>query len=182
MNSTDLNHHKVEFYPSIDDLVYISLRVSETVPNKPLSLWAYWAFLFINGIAFPVFLLANEYPAAAIAVFTLNLAAVIFLIPRANTDHFKSFFNSVIPDHEKDLVTIELSVDGVRYSTQSFTSFIKWDRIKKIEETPESIFIFFEGNAWAVRKSGFAYKEQEMEFMRFGRSQLAFTQKELPAQ
>lgn len=178
----DQASHQVEFYPAIDDLVYISLTTSKNIAKKPFSIWAYWAFLFVNGIVFPAFLFANEYFAAAIAVFFLNLAAVLYLIPRANSDHYRSHFHSSVPDYEKDLVTIELSDDGIRYSTEKYNSFIKWSHIKKIEETPEAIYFFFDGSGWAVRKTGFAGKEQETEFVRFGRSRHAVAKKEIQTQ
>jgi hypothetical protein len=46
----------VEFYPSLEDYVYIAHRLSSSVPTGTLSLYSFYAFLFLNTIVFPVFL------------------------------------------------------------------------------------------------------------------------------
>ena len=167
----------VEFYPSVDDYVHISLKVSGSTRPSTVSLYAYQAFLFINAIVFPAFLLFAGYVTAAFVVFVLNAAAVLLLVPRVNADSFKEYYEQIIGDREKSVARVALSPEGVRYTADGGESFMPWHRITDIEETAEAIYFFFAGNGFGVRKSGFAYKEDEKLFLDSARRLLGDTKR-----
>lgn len=164
--------HSVEFYPTVDDQVYVSLRINDAVNPKAITTYAYQAFLFINGIAFPAFLLFSDYRLAAAVVFVFNVAALLFMLPRANSDHFRVYYEQIIGDREKFPVRVELTTEGVNTSSEGGTSFWPWRKIRGIEETKEAIYFFIDGNGFGVQKSGFAYREDERAFFEFAQEQV----------
>jgi hypothetical protein len=159
----------VEFYPSVDDYVHIALRVSGSARPSTLTAYAYYAFLLVNLIAFPVFLSYVDYPITAFAVFTVNTAALLLLIPRVNKSSFEEYYSQIIGDREKAVARVVLSIEGVRYTADGGEFFMPWDRITEIEDTPDAIYLYFPGNGFGVRKTGFAYVEDEKYFLQSAR-------------
>ena len=163
---------EVEFFLSVDDFVHIALKVNSSVQPNTLTTYAYYFFLISNVILFPVFLWLGDYFVLGAIVFALNVAAVTYLIPKLNADGYREYYRQLIGDREDHPATVELSVEGINYVADEGQCFWPWKRITEIEETPESIYFYFEGNGIAVRKTGFAYFEQQEVFTRFARHQL----------
>lgn len=164
--------HSVEFYPTVDDQVYVSLRINDAVKPKAITTYAYQAFLFINAIAFPAFLLFSEYLIASVVVFVFNVAALLIMFPRANSDHFRVYYEQIVGDREKFPIRVELTTEGVNSTSEGGTSFWPWRKIRSIEETKEAIYFFIDGNGFGVQKNGFAYREDERAFFEFAQEQL----------
>lgn len=171
--------YTVEFYPSIDDLVYVSERLATSAPSPHLTTRLYQLFLIVNGIVFPSFLMFNGWPWWGFAVFVLNLLAILFLVPRVSGDNTRKYYNSLLPTYEDELEKVTIDNNGLTIKVRRSTSFIEWDEIVSIEENEESIFLFTKANGVAIRKSGFAYKEQEREMFTFAKAQLSANKKEL---
>ena len=155
----------LEFYQSVDDYVHIASKVGATFPVPTVSLYAYYLFLIINSIVFPAFLLFNEFVLASFVVLVLNIGAVVFIIPRVNVDGFRKYYRHIIGERENRIARVELTGDGVSYFDDESKSFWPWTSITEIEETPDAIFFFYEGNGLAVRKSGFAYLGEQRSFL-----------------
>jgi hypothetical protein len=101
-----------------------------------------------------VFLWFNEYLLAGLIVFLLNMVALMFMIPRVNSDGFRRLYEHLFGNRENEVATAELSSQGIRYHSDGFESFWSWRRINSIEETDQSIYFFVDGNGFAVRKMG----------------------------
>ncbi len=167
INPNPEGQYTVEFYPSVDDQVYVSLRINDAVRPKVGTTYAYQAFLFINAIAFPAFLLFSEYVIAAAVVFSFNVAALLIMLPRVNADHFRVYYEQLFGDRGKFSARVDLTPLGVNYSSDDGTSVWPWQKIRGIEETAEAIYFFIDGNGFGVQKSGFAYREDERAFFKF---------------
>lgn len=167
----------VEFYPSVDDQVHVALRIGGSVNTDTIATKAYQLFLIINVIAFPAFLLLQQYVFWAASVFVLNLAAIFLLIPRVNSDSHKKYYSQLYGNRENVPARVDLTNEGILYTADGGYSFWPWNRIDSIEETNESIYFYFDGNGFAVRKSGFAYDEQKKLFLDFAYAQVHATKK-----
>lgn len=164
--------HAVEFYPSLDDYIYISTKLTNSITSKPFTTYAYYVFLFTNTIVFPAYLWLNGYFGIGLGVFVLNFAAVRILVPRVNKDASRQYYAQLFGDSENKIARVELSDDGLLYDSEHCYSFWAWERIKSEEETEDSIFFFCDGNGLSVRKSGFAYDDQRKAFSEFAKIQL----------
>jgi len=103
----------------------------------------------------------------------LNLAIAGLFIPAILKSDYRRFFTTLYGNFENEIVRVELNGRGLGISHQGDSSFHLWRNIKRIEETPESIFFYFtNGRGIGVRKSGFAYDQQKNEFLGFARQQL----------
>jgi hypothetical protein len=153
----------VEFYPSVEDQVHIALRFAQSSAGDR-SMWAYHAFLTINAVAFPAFLLLQEYIVWAAAVFLINLTALLFVFPQSNRDSYSKYYETLFGNRENVPARVELTNGGVMYTADGGYSFWPWERILSVEETDESIFFYIDGNGFGVRKSGFAYRDDERSF------------------
>jgi len=169
--TTDVRH-TVEFYPTVDDQVYVSLRINDAVKPKAITTYAFQAFLFVNAVAFPAFLLFSGYVVAAAIIFAINFVAFTFILPRANTDHHRDYYQQLFGEREKFPARVELTTEGVNYSAEGGTSFWPWRKIRGIEETAEAIYFFIDGNGFGVQKSGFAYRDDERAFFEFAQEQV----------
>lgn len=172
MIKSEVPSKKVEFYPSVDDHVHIANRLSSSVPTSTLTVYSYYAFLFLNTIVFPVFLWFNEYLLAGLIVFLLNILTLMFIVPRANSDSYRKYYEHLYGNRENEIATVELSSAGINYYSDGAETFWPWQRINSIEETDQSIYFFHEGNGFAVSKSGFAYPHDSTEFIDFARNSL----------
>ncbi len=172
---------KVEFHASIDDYVHVADRISASVPEKTSTLYFYYAFLFLNAIIFPVFLWFNQYLLTGLIVFLLNMGALMFLIPRVGSDSNRNYYEHLHGNLENEIATVELGTDGVRYYHDGCETFFSWRKITSVEETEQSIFFYLKGNGFAVRKNGFAYRDQEREFVAFANNLIQTGRSELEA-
>ena len=172
VNSTASNNYRIEFYPSIEDFVHVSARINDSAYKPAASSYLFYTFLLMNGIVFPVYLFLSDQFLAGVAVFVLNLAALLFLMPKVNPDAYRKYYESLYGDRDEHIATVELTQDGIGYSSDDAEMFWYWGRIKSIEETDNSIFFFDKCNGFGVRKNGFPYREQEIAFIDFARERI----------
>ena len=97
----------------------------------------------------------------------------MFIIPRVNSDGYRKYYEHLYGNRENQIATVELSSAGIRYWSDGAESFWPWRRINSVEETDESIFFYFDGNGFAVRKSGFAYPDESVTFVNFAQGHLS---------
>ena len=159
--------HSVEFFPALDDYLYVSTKLSNATSSTPATTYLYYTFLFVNAIAFPAFLWLDGDFAAGLAVFVVNLVAVLSLLPRVNTNALRTYYATLFGNRENEIARVELSQEGILYFSDGSHSFWEWHRIVAVEETQESIFFFLEGNGFGVRREGFAYRDDEKLFLAF---------------
>ena len=164
--------HVVEFYPSLDDYIYVSTKLTASIPSTPLTTYSYYAFLLLNTIIFPAFLWLNGYFLGGLFVFVVNMVAVAALMPRVNSDAMRKYYATLFGKREDRIARVELSNDGVIYSANHCYSFWAWECIESVEETEDSILLFSEGNGLGIRKNGFAYQDEQKQFSEFARSQV----------
>ena len=169
----------VEFYPSIDDSVHVAARIGASTPPKTFTTYAYYSFLALNAIVFPAFLLFINFVLLGGLVFVVNLVFLAFIVPRVNTDAVREYYRRIYPERENRMALVELNSAGIEYSVEGVRSFWPWTKIIGVEETPDSIFFYFEGNGFGVRTSGFAYAEQRIAFLDSAQ-RLRAAAKELP--
>ena len=166
---TQTDSHCVEFYPSADDYAYIASKISRSVPVPLLIKYSTQAFLILNAVCFPVFLWFNEYLMAAVVVTALNVMMLTWIIPWIGSAGLRNYYDHVFGTREKNVARVELTSDGILYSANGAETFWPWRRINAVEDTDDSIYFFFDGSGVAVRKSGFAYHDQQTAFLRFAR-------------
>ena len=164
---------RVEFYPSVDDYVYVAERIGNQVPPEQRVHYLFYAFLIINAIIFPVFLWFNEHLLAGFIVFLLNLLILLFVAPRANSDAFRRHYEFILRNCLDEVVTVEISSTGIRYSSDGADAFWSWSRIRSIEDAERTIYFFSDENGIAVRKEGFAYEQDTRKFLDLARKSLA---------
>jgi hypothetical protein len=158
--------YSVEFYPSTDDYVHIALRTSQSVPTPTPIRFAYQTFLIINAVWFPAFLWFNDFFLAGILLLGINVAALAWVIPWFAAGSLRRYYEHTVGPRENTIARVELTALGITYWADEAEVFWPWRRITSIEETDETIFFYFHGNGLAVRKSGFAYHEQEVDFIK----------------
>lgn len=162
--------HVVEFYPSLDDYIYVSTKLTASIPSKPITTYAYYAFLLLNTIVFPAFLWLNGYFVGGLFVFIVNMVAVAVLVPRVNSDAMRRYYAILFGKREERIARVELSNDGILYSANDSYMFWGWETIEYVEETEDSLFVFSEGNGIGIRKNGFAYQDEQRQFLDFAKS------------
>ena len=161
----------VEFYPSVEDQVHVALRFAQSsVADRGVRV--YQAFLFVNAVAFPAFLLMQGYVIWAVAIFLINLIALLFVLPRADRDSYKKYYETQFGNRENVPARVELTNDGVSYAADGGYCFWPWERIVSVEETAESIYFYQDGNGFGVRKSGFAYRDEERSFFEIAKARV----------
>jgi hypothetical protein len=163
----------VEFYPSADDYVHIASKIGAEVPTPPLIKYSYLFFLLLNTVGFPAFLWFNDFLLAGVLLLALNIVALQWVIPWFTTGSLRKYYEHTMGPREKSVARVELSAEGVSYSSDEAETFWPWRRILAIEETDEAIYFYFLGNGFAVRKSGFAYRDEQVAFMNAATGYLA---------
>ncbi|HKP69289.1 MAG TPA: YcxB family protein [Pyrinomonadaceae bacterium] len=158
--------YSVEFFPSTDDYVHIALKTSQAVPTPTPIKFAYQSFLVFNAVGFPAFLWFNEFFLMGILLLAVNIAALGWVIPWFMASGLRKYYEHTIGPRENTVALVELSSQGITYWADDAEAFWPWRKFTSIEETDETIFFYFHGNGIAVRKSGFAYHEQEVAFIR----------------
>ena len=162
----------VEFYPSVDDYVHITAHVTRQLKSPLTIQYAYQVILFINAIGFPAFLWFGNYYLWGFLILAVNLAALAWLIPWFTRDSYREYYKQVIGPRENEIARTELDSEGIRYYSERGDTFLRWRYVTEIEETDDAIFFYFLGNGFAVRKNGFAYREEQEAFVAFARSNL----------
>ena len=162
---TPNDSYSVEFYPSTDDYVHIALKTNRSVPSSgPLKV-AYQAFLIMNAVGFPAFLWFNDFILAGLLLAGLNVLAIAWLIPAFTAASLRRYYEHNVGSRESKIARVEITREGISYWADEAEASWPWRRITSIEETDETIFFYFAGNGIAVRKSGFAYHEDQVDFV-----------------
>jgi len=158
--------YSVEFYPSTDDYVHIALKTTQAVPAPAPLKFAYKSFLIINAVGFPAFLFFNEFFLAGFLLLATNVFAISWLIPWFTAGGLRKYYEHTFGPRENKIARVDITREGISYWADDAEVFWPWRRITSIEETNEAIFFFFPGSGFAVRKSGFAYHEEEVDFVK----------------
>ena len=135
--------------------------------------YVHYAFLVLNSVFFPAFLFLSDYFIAGLIVFAANLLALMFLFPRINLASYRQYYRRIFGNRENEIATVDLTEAGIVYSSDESEASFPWRRITSIEETPDAIYFFFAGNGFAVRKSGFAYEDEQKSFYDYARGRLS---------
>ena len=162
----------VEFYPAIDDLVYITRTNQKVYKLTSYAKSALLGFLLLNVAGMPAVLFYFDRLAAAFIVCLLNIVFSIFVLPKIMTTDYRRFFKTMHVDFENEIARVELNEEGVICRARGNMSFHAWRNVKRIEESAEAIYFFLAGTGFAVRKNGFAYDQQKDEFLTFARNHL----------
>ena len=162
----------VEFYPSLDDYAYVATSIHNRALSPPIYKYATYAFLLVNLIAFPAYLFFTLHLFAGVFIFVLNFVIVNIFLPQLLRSSVRDFYERHIPERENKIAVVELSESGVRYWQDDIETYYAWKRFTNIEETADSIFFFYSGNGFGVRKSGFAYRQLERDFYTFAYSKI----------
>lgn len=160
---------KISFYPETDDLAYVAEQVNKSYKFPKRAAYTFQAFLFLNFIGLPAVLLYFELVIAALVVFALNLLFAIVFTPTILRADYRRYFRSMFQSIENELAEVELTDNGVWCRHADCMSFYSWNKIKRLEETKQSIYFFFEHTGLAVTKSGFAYDEEKNRFLAFAK-------------
>lgn len=163
---TASDSYSVEFYPSTDDYVHIALQTTRSVPTPIPIKYAYKGFLIINAVGFPAFLWLNEFFVAGFLLLGLNVLVLTWLIPWFTAGGLRRYYEHTVGPRENKIARVELTPEGISYWADDAEVFWPWRRITSIEETDETVYFYFPGNGLAVRKSGFAYHEEELAFVK----------------
>src|SRR5687767_11717928 len=86
---------RVEFYPSVDDYIYVAQHLAQVASTNTITAYAFYVFLFLNSIVFPVYLWLNGYFLTGFLVFIINLAAFALMVPRANSAGYRKFYEQL---------------------------------------------------------------------------------------
>jgi hypothetical protein len=162
----------VEFYPSIDDHVHVSLKLGEAAAKTTLAAKLFNLFLLLNCIVFPAFLFINDYTISAILIFGINVLTVVFLVPRANSSSHREYYKKLYGNRENEIASVELSPEGIRYAADGCATFWSWHRVDLIEQTDDAVYFYLDGNGFGIRKAGFAYREEQDAFVDFANARI----------
>lgn len=165
---TDSPPLSVEFYPSVEDYVWLAEVNANRYPMPAAGRYALMAFVLLNAFGLPVVLFYLGYLLPALIVFGLNLALSIYVIPALfRVDHRRYFFQ-MTPDLEECLIRVELYENGVSTRFEEDSSFHSWKSITSVEVSQDAIFFMLRGGqAIIVRKSGFPYEQDLNRFVAF---------------
>jgi hypothetical protein len=169
MEQTHNDNLSVEFYPSIEDQIHVARTLNSSVHANGSTVYLYKLFLVLNSIVFPAFLFFKDYIMVGLIVFATNVILVAFIVPRASAAYYRKYYSSLYGDRESKIARVDLTPKGISYTADEADSFWPWHRIKKIEETEESIYFYFDGSGFGVRKAGFAYLEEKNAFVELAR-------------
>ena len=163
----------VEFYPSLDDYVYITQRAARAYSQPRLGRIALQVFFMLNAIGLPAVLFYSDHLVAGLAVFVLNIALSVLFIPMAFKTDYRRYYRNMYPTFENEIVRVELHPDGISCHHLDDFSFHSWTNVKSIDENKESLYFFLKGGrGLAVRKSGFAYDAEKSAFITFAKSHI----------
>lgn len=163
----------VEFYPSVEDFVHISQTHAKKYPLPALTKIGLQAFFLLNAVGVPAVLIYSNNFIAALAVFLVNIALTVFVVPSLVKTDYRRFYRHYFGDLENEVVRIELHPTGVACKHLADSSFYAWKNFTYLEETKDAILFYMTGGRGvAVRKNGFAYASQIDEFLAFARQRL----------
>ncbi len=163
---------KVSFYLDIDEMAEIAVKIGQRYKMPRIANIGFYAFFLINLIVAPILLLTYGAGWIAFVLFILNfLFGGVFLQKAIKVDT-QRFFRQLYGDLENVLAEVELTDKGVWCRTEYDLSFFKWETILAVEESPKAIHLMFRDKGLPVMKSGFAYRDQEREFVVFAEEKI----------
>jgi hypothetical protein len=170
---TDTSPHIVEFYPAIEDYVYLAEINAKRYPLPSIGKLFLQAFIFLNAFGLPVVLFYFDYVLTALIVFGLNVSLSVVFIPALFRTDYRRYYRIVSPDLENEVIRVELHPDGLLSQRGADNSFHTWKSVKSVEETKDAIFfVLTGGHGLAVRKTGFAYDADKRAFVTFAKRQM----------
>lgn len=178
LEAPNRNSYTVAFYPSVDDNIHVAKRIGNAVKVSPWSTYAYQAFLLLNVIVFPAFLWFHSYWLFGLLIFVIEVVTLLFMTGRVDRDSYRDYYSQLYGNRENEIATVEVNERGITYNSDGGSSFWPWYRFTLIEETDESIYFFYHGNGFAVRKSGLSSKEDTADFVSFARRSLEMANRE----
>jgi hypothetical protein len=163
----------VEFYPSIEDFVHISHTNAKKYTLPSLTKVGLQAFFVLNCVGLPALLIYADLFGAAFAVFAINIALAVFLLPNLVKTDYRRYYRAFFGNLENEVVRVELHATGIACKHLADSSFYAWKNFTYVEETKDSIILYMTGGrGLAVRKSGFAYDDERAEFLTFARERI----------
>lgn len=160
---------KVTFIPVKDDYIHISRVISTSITDSRSVNYLYRAFLVLNAIGFPAYLIFAGYPMLGLAIFTANVLAFIILIPSNEKKKEQQFYDKLFKHIGDHPLEIELTANGIMARSDDDEGLIAWKNIVSIQESREVIYFFSRSKGMAVRKSGFGSDEQQAAFLETAR-------------
>lgn len=164
---------KVSFYPSTDDFAHIAEQINKPAKLAATSQYALIAFLVLNLMGLPLTLWYFEYVLSGMAVFLLSVIFAMLFLPALIKADYRKYYRAMFASMENDVVEVELTGDGIWCRHSGDFSFHGWTNIKRIEESRQSIYFFFEHSGLAVNKTGFAYDGEKDRFLTFAKSHVS---------
>ena len=163
---------KVRFYPTTDDLAYITQKIHNSRKLGTRSQLALQGFLVTNLVALPAIFLFLDAWLIGLAALAINALFVIGFLPALLTSDYRTYFREMFGSIEDDIVEVELTDEGIWCRHSGNISFFPWANITLVEETKQAIYFFYEHNGMAVAKTGFAYDEEKDRFLAFAKTRV----------
>ena len=152
---------KVSFLPDLEDQIYIAYCLSGRVTRSRSNEYLSWAFLVLNIICFPAYVILTDHPLIGLCIFAVSFSLAIFLLPANEQKAVRTFYEKWMEDYIKHPMEVQIDGDGIKVAHNGNRSFLAWKNITAIQETPESIVFFQPTCGIAVRKSAFESGEQQ---------------------
>lgn len=156
---------KVRFRPSVDDYLYVASKINRADYDRSFHRYLYIAFLSINTIGFPAFLIYTDHEWLGLIVFGINLSLYLFGIAGVNEKMLTKFYHRAMDGSDDAMVVVEVLPDRLVRECDGDTTMLAWKNISDIKETESSIYFMFRGGAVAVRRSGFADDSEKEIFV-----------------
>jgi len=128
MQQETSNLLRVEFYPTVDDYVYVAAKINDRVPSTPFSIYAFHIFALINLVLFPAFLWYSDQFLLGTFVFMLNVSFVILYLPRVNKSAYKEYYEQLLGNIETKIAIVELLPEGLQYLHDGVETFYPWKK------------------------------------------------------
>jgi hypothetical protein len=164
---------KVSFYPSTDDYAHIAEQINKSAKFPKTSQYALFAFLSLNLMGLPLTLWYFDLVFAGMAVFLASLIFAFLFLPALLKADYRNYYRSMFTSMENEVAEVELTDEGIWCRHSGDHSFHNWKNIKRIEESKQAIFFFFENNGLAVNKTGFGYDAEKDRFLTFAKSHVS---------
>jgi hypothetical protein len=162
----------VTFYPTVDDMAYIALRLGKSYKFPARAQYALQAFLALNLAGLPFALWYFGEPMIALATFVLSVIFAALFLPALLKADYRHYFQAIYGSVENSVMEVVLTEDGVWCRHENDHSFFAWTNIKELEETKTSIYFFLDYKGFAVAKTGFAYDEEKDRFLSFAKARV----------
>lgn len=159
---------------SVEDCIFIANFINQKNnirENGWYQLYTY--YFYINCFAFSAFLLFLEYYLAGFILFLANLFFFMFISDKINKESQKSFYLNFFAGDKFKETEIELLESGVSCKSIDGNSFLPWQNILEIVETPQSIYFFTKSNGLTITKDSFEFESNMHEFLIFAKARVS---------